>query len=123
MNNEILLNFLSIRDQLHIFHWTTDSGSKHNALGAAYEVFLYQFDKYMEVFLGKHPELKVTIFANMKAEIEYVKFSNDDFREFISNVLVFIQTLPIMSDDSDLAAIRDDMMSNFSKLMYLMTLD
>ena len=59
----------------HFFHWSTDSFSKHMALGAYYDGIVDLVDQFVEAYMGKYG--KITKFPNVyhqpKEPISYIE--------------------------------------------------
>lgn len=59
----------------HFFHWSTDSFSKHSALGEYYEAIPDLVDQFVEAYMGKYE--KITQFPNSyhqpKEPVSYIK--------------------------------------------------
>ena len=55
MNDKVALfasTLLNSATNAHFFHWSTESFSKHDALGDYYDAVVPAVDKYIEVYMG-----------------------------------------------------------------------
>lgn len=114
-----LQNLLTILNQLKIYHWGTDSYSKHKALGDAYDKLNEIVDEFVEIFLGKNGKNVESMSINLVSESEI------DINSAISEISSFlINELPksLKEDDSDLLNLRDEMLAVINKTKYLLTL-
>jgi DNA-binding ferritin-like protein len=47
---DLITKFLTLHNQLKVYHWQTDSYAQHKALGDAYEAFDEYIDRFVEEF-------------------------------------------------------------------------
>jgi len=112
-------NLLTILNQLKIYHWGTNSYSKHKALGGAYDKLNDTIDGFVEIFLGKYGKEISPISINLITESEIdIDSAIDDIVSFLSNDLSKI----LNEDDSDLLNLRDEMLAIVNRTKYLLTL-
>lgn len=116
---KLITSFLTIQNQLRVFHWQTQSYAQHKAFGEAYESLDSLIDEFIEVFSGKVGTPK----AKLKYNILLDNFS-EDYLSFIDSSIEFLKSLSseIDSQDTDLLNIRDEMLAVLNKLKYLLTL-
>jgi len=50
---------LSLRDQVHVWHWQTEIEAKHEALGEFYDELLEMTDDIVEMMMGKYGRISV----------------------------------------------------------------
>jgi len=113
------LNYLSL---MRIYHWQTKKYSRHVASGDYYEKIGDLIDSFVETYMGKYnrfsfPEKKTIHYVNVNDQ----QITNilDSFTEYLEKELSKYYT----EKDTDLASIRDDLLSETKKLKYLFTLD
>ncbi len=112
-------NLLTILNQLKIYHWGTDSYSKHSALGEAYDKLNDKIDEFVEIFLGKYGKEISPISINLITESEInIDSAIEEIVSFLSNDLSKV----LKEDDSDLLNLRDEMLGIVNKTKYLLTL-
>ena len=56
----MIINLLTLLNQLKIYHWKTKSYAQHNAFGDVYETLDELIDTYVEVFIGKYGGIENT---------------------------------------------------------------
>ena len=118
----IVSTFLGVQSQFKVLHWQTQSYSKHNAYGGAYDSFSDLSDKFMEVYMGKYGRVA------LDGENDAIQLSNIgemNVDEFVDTVVEFLCSLTNQLNDkrdSDLLNIRDEMLAEVNKLKYLLTL-
>ena len=121
---EITVRFLEMIVMVKLYHWKTYSYSTHVATDQLYQSLNENMDKFIEVLLGKSGER--TNLLNKKA-ISLIDINSlEKFKEKINsfkNYLISLNnssTIQIMSD-SDLLNIRDEILGDINKLLYLLT--
>lgn len=114
--------FLTILNQLLIFHWQTESYAQHKALGKAYENLQELFDKFIETYYGKY--------GRPTKNTEYTT-SSQSYLETDMNIILnsmFTSTLQNINEmlsekDNDLLNIYDEIEGEFNHIKYLLTLN
>jgi hypothetical protein len=118
----LISTFLGIQSQFKVFHWQTQSYSKHIAFGDIYDTLNGLSDEFMEIYMGKYG--RVTVEGEMDAiilcNIGEVKI--DEFLETITGFLLSLNHKLDSNRDSDLLNLRDEMLAAINKLKYLLTL-
>ena len=117
----IVINLLTLHNQLKIHHWQTKSYAEHQALGGAYDEFSGLIDEFIEVFMGKYGRIESR--DGFKIELEnYKDISPTDFADKYVDYLVNELPKSLEKSDTDLFNIRDEMLAQLNKLKYLLTL-
>lgn len=117
---KLISSFLTIQNQLRIFHWQTSSYAQHKAFGKAYEDLDGLVDDFLEVYMGKYGIVK----ANIKYNVSLDNYS-DNCIEFIDSSIIFLNSIVEelnIQNDTDLINIRDEMLAVLNKLKYLLNL-
>jgi hypothetical protein len=120
----IIQTFLHMLNTVKLYHWKTTSFSTHKATDELYGTLNEKIDDFVEVMLGKREMggrklinvsmLKLTIYSNNEAFTKEV----EKYKEFLLNLN---ETLG-MDLNTDLLAIRDEILAAFNKFLYLLTL-
>ena len=112
--------FLTLQNQMRVFHWQTKSFAEHNAFGDTYSGLDEQIDEFMEIYIGKN-ERPV---AKDKFNISLVNISENKEAVIDAFIDVLTEDLPkaLEEKDTDLLNIRDEMLGLLNKLKYLLTL-
>ena len=102
-----------------MYHWTTDSYSRHKAFGKAYDELEELVDEFVEILLSKIgkdiPSMNIKIFSS----------SDMDITSALNDIVSFLsKELPMILDerDSDLLNIKDEMLAVVNRTKYLLTL-
>lgn len=115
----MISEFLTLQNQLKIYHWQTKSYAQHQAFGDAYDKLTDFIDEFVEVFMGKYGRISVDDMNIKLKDISELKFN-----EFIDSMINYLsnELNKNIKDDTDLLNIRDEMLSTLNKLKYLLTL-
>jgi hypothetical protein len=116
--HEIASKLVEIQNQLKFFHWQTTSYARHKAYGKTYDNFTELMDTFVEVMMGKYgrvPALPMKVYN--RNEKDCMTFIDETIA-----ILLNLSTILSPSTDTDLLNIRDEMVSEFNKLKYLLTL-
>lgn len=122
MNKEqIILTLEEVQVQVKHLHWQTKSFAEHEAYGKIYNSLNESIDLFVEICMGKHGRPDFTGGYQLTGK----DISEMDVDEFIQRVCEFLISLTEVYDskkDSDLLNIRDEILGEFNKLKYLLTL-
>jgi uncharacterized protein (DUF608 family) len=116
----LAMNGLSLRDQIHVFHWQTEVGDKHKALGDYYDDFLEQLDGLMEVVMGKYGRFSVKSVGTPAPLVDLKDVNVEDFVN--SKVSIFEDAKKLFSKDPEILNIIDEIIAEIQKLKYLLTM-
>jgi hypothetical protein len=53
----LITKFLTLHNQLKVYHWQTDSYAQHLAFGGAYNEFTDLIDTFIEEFMGQYSRI------------------------------------------------------------------
>ena len=116
--DQIIMQLVQMEQQMRIFHWQTKSHARHKAFGKVYSNLGDLIDTFAEAWMGKNGRVRVS------GPIELQNLGGD-VEQIIDG---YIETLVGITDvldpqrDTDLLNIRDEILSEFNKLKYLLTL-
>jgi len=113
--NKLVNFFFTLELNLKIYHWNTTSYPRHKASDDLGGKILELVDKFVEIFIGRY---------KVKPDIERVKiesaFTTDNGSEELLNKSIrFLEDMNIYIKDSDLLNIRDEMLGEINKTLYL----
>lgn len=120
-NSEVIKKLVEIQQQLRFLHWQTKSYAKHQAYGGVYSALDGLIDSYVETCMGKHGRPSYS----GGYTIEGQDIDEISVQEFVDSSVEFFVSLSDALDpkvDTDLLNIRDEMIGEFNKLKYLLTL-
>lgn len=116
--HEMASSLVAIQTQLRFFHWQTKSYARHQAYGGTYEAMDGLIDTFVEVLMGKYGRVPAIPF-------KIYNRNEKDITAFIEETITYLLSLNNELNpqtDTDLLNIRDEMLSEFNKLKYLITL-
>jgi len=117
---KLIVPFITLQEQLRVFHWQSNTYGQHKAFGKAYDHLGDLIDSFVEVYSGKYGKPK----AKLKYNFSLSNFE-EGYVEFIDSGLSFLDSLEEdldLAKDSDLLNIRDEMKAVLNRLKYLLTL-
>lgn len=124
MNLSSKINFLlGLHVQLKINHWQTKGFARHIAFGETYDKLTILIDTFVEVSMGKYGRFTLDDENN---EIKLINLSEMNPKDMVSvcvDALIEFSNDLDREKDTDLLNIRDEIMSELNKLMYLLTLE
>lgn len=116
--NDIASKLMEINVQLKFFHWQTKSYARHQAYGGTYSSMDGLIDNFVEILMGKYGTVPAK-------SIKIYNRNEKDIHSFIDETISFLSSFNTVLNpqaDSDLLNIRDEMMAEFNRLKYLITL-
>jgi DNA-binding ferritin-like protein len=114
--------FMTMREQIKLYHWQTKSYSRHKATDNLLDELDKHIDSYVEVYMGKYGRPKLSSRTNT---IKLANLSESSIQNFIKKCIQYlIKELPkdLQQQDTDLFNIRDEMLGQLHQLQYLFTL-
>lgn len=119
-HSDVAMYGLWLRNQIHLFHWQTEVGDAHKALGDFYDEFLGQLDGLIEVCMGKHGRVSAT--PAVTQPLQNLKDVNvEEFVNLaVSNFVAF--RADVYGDSPEIQNIIDEIVANMHKLKYLLTM-
>jgi DNA-binding ferritin-like protein len=123
-NKQITVIFLEILMMVKLFHWKTHSYAIHKATDELYDTLNDHIDNFIEVLLGK-TGTRIDLLSNKTISLtdlsspEQLKAKVDKFKTY----LISLTNNKALSNlnDSDLLNIRDEILGDLNKFLYLMT--
>lgn len=125
MPNAIVPTFLHMLNTVKLYHWKTTSFSTHKATDELYGELNEQLDKFVEVMLGKREMGGRAKLLNVSLIKLSVYSNNEAFKKQIEQYKQFLLKLNDtlgLTVNTDLLAIRDEILASFNKFLYLLTL-
>ena len=117
--SETVLEILKVRDAVQLYHWQTKSFARHKASDELVDSLTSNMDRFVEAFLGAYPKQKINL---SNKSIKFSNYTDDLISIVLINFLSFLETLSL-NKHTDLYNIRDDMLSDVHKTLYLFTLN
>ena len=118
--HDIVKPMMEFRGQIKLYHWKTSSFARHKGTDKFLEKFDNKLDEFVEVLSGNRGEkvhdsftIKFKTLTDKTAE-KYVM----DFREWVSDKLPSL----LGEEETDLMNLKDEILANLNRLLYLFTL-
>lgn len=114
--------FLTMRNQIKLYHWQTKLYSRHKATDDVVNALDTSIDKYVEVYMGKYGRMKVN---SATGAIHVKNLSETSIIPFIKKCIGYLNSelvKKLNTNDTDLFNIRDEMLAELNQLLYLFTL-
>ena len=114
--------FFTLRSQIKLYHWQTYKFARHKATDDLITALDDLMDNYVEVYMGKYGRPKMTSTTNSTS---VKNMSESTAVSFVRGSINYLETTLVKRlkpTDTDLVNIRDEMLSNLNKLLYLFTL-
>lgn len=116
---DIVTHFLTIRNQIKLYHWQTREFARHTATDALTLALDTNIDAFVESYMGRYGRPSVS------RSIKLHNFSESAARTFVVRETKYLEReLPrkIGRGDADLLSIRDTILADLTKVLYLFTL-
>jgi hypothetical protein len=122
MSAEIVCLMMTLRDQVKVYHWQTKSHSRHTATDELVGKLDENIDKFTEVYMGKYGRPK---FGGRTSSIKIRNFHDKEAPALLKSAIDWLtHKLPkhLKQTDTDLLNIRDEILGDLNKSLYLFTL-
>jgi hypothetical protein len=118
-----IFNFLN---QIKLYHWQTRIYSRHKASDELFSELIEKIDEFVETYMGKYKRMYINDVPNMELSLELENMNDDDMatylrEEVLEYFMVDLYDL-IGDDDTDLENIKDEIVGQIKRTLYLFTL-
>ena len=117
---ELITFFFKLSNSLKLYHWKTGSYSRHIASGTLFDGVILTTDNFMEIYFGKYGKGGITS-VDCSADL----LSDSSIISFLKEAVMFLKDLVkngyLKESDTDLLNIRDDLVGQINKTLYLFT--
>jgi hypothetical protein len=114
--------FFSLREQIKLYHWQTYQFARHKATDDVLDALDKSIDTYVEIYMGKYGRPKMTASTNT---VRVQNMADKTAAKFITTCIAYLQgpmVKRLKPTDTDLINVRDEMLAELNKLLYLYTL-
>lgn len=122
MSGEDVHFFFTMRDQIKLYHWQTHSFARHKATDDVIKSLDENIDEYVETYMGKYGRMKV---GPRTSKVHIKNMTEAGAVTFVRNCIEYLKdtlTRKLKPSDTDLFNLRDEMLGDLNKLLYLFTL-
>ena len=123
-DKEVTVRFLEMLLMLKLFHWKTHSFATHKATDELYSSLNDHMDKFVEVLLGKSGSRinlmsqKKILLLDLESQAK-LKLHINSFIDYL--VGLTSNTFMMSKTNTDLLNIRDEILQDMNKFLYLLT--
>ena len=128
--SNVILTFFTILNQLKLYHWQTLSYPRHKASGDLYDNLDELFDKFIEVLHGRLLIVEKSNYRIMleenKTTIILKNMNDSNGYELLLNIKKYLESSEfknIINNSSELINIKDEMLGEVNKTIYLFSLN
>ena len=117
---DLIKNFLTMQNNVRMYHWTTPIYNQHIISGELYEKLDGLFDKFIETYLGKFDK------NNLQFDTLSIEMNSENILKQLKRFKQFLMTdlnLLIKSKDIYLKNIRDDILGEINRVLFLLRLE
>lgn len=114
--------FFSMREQIKLYHWQTHSFARHKATDDVIKALDETIDTYVETYMGKYGRPKMTSSTNT---VRVQNMTEKSAVRFINACITYLQgplVKRLKPTDTDLVNLRDEMLGELNRILYLFTL-
>jgi len=114
--------FFTLREQIKLYHWQTHVFARHIATDEVITALDKTIDEYVETYMGKYGRPRMTARTNT---VRVQNITEKTAVRFIKAAIAHLQgplVKKLKPTDTDLVNLRDEMMGELNKILYLFTL-
>jgi hypothetical protein len=114
--------FFTMREQIKMYHWQTHVFARHKATDDVISALDGTIDTYVETYMGKYGRPKVTATTR---NVSIQNMTEKTATRFIETCIKYLEgplVKRLKPTDTDLVNLRDEMLGELNKLLYLFTL-
>ena len=122
MSSDDVNFFFEMREQIKLYHWQTHSFAQHKATDDLLDALDKTIDDYVEVYMGQYGRPKM---ASRNNTIHIQNMNEKSMIKFLKECMYYLQgplVKKLKPTDTQLLNLRDEMLSELNKVMYLFTL-
>ena len=121
---KITLTFLDMINQLKLYHWRTTSFARHKASCELLSEITSITDSIIETMQGsKNQRLEIPDDFNIITLNNHTDDSMEELIEYFKQWLIETFPLYLQENDTDILNLRDELLQNLNKTLYLFTLN
>lgn len=117
--NEMIQFFFTLQLLNKLYHWNTTSFARHKATDSFSSDLSDLVDKFVEIFIGRY---------KMKPHVTKVNLNSDYLTDtgivnLFEQARKYLESMNGRITNSDILNIRDELLSEVNKMLYLFTLN
>ena len=116
-----LISFsFKLTNSLKLYHWQTTSYARHITSGQLFDLLIVLLDKLVETYQGKYERINISTI-----DLNITKLSDSDIISMLKESIIYLNNIEdytkIKKSDSDILNIRDEIIGEITKTLYLFT--
>ena len=115
--SDLIRGMMTLRDQVKLYHWQTMKFPRHKATDSFVDKLDSNIDRFVEVYIGKYGRPKFS------GSIQLKNYSDKTAEFLIQSAVEWLTRLKLNPGDTDLYAIRDEILADLNQTRYLFTLN
>lgn len=122
MSAEDVNFFFTLREQIKLYHWQTHVFARHKATDDVIAALDTTIDEYVETYMGKYGRPRMTARTNT---VRVQNITEKTVTRFIKAAIAHLEgplVKKLKPTDTDLVNLRDEMLGELNKILYLFTL-
>ena len=116
--NEVMRFLFTVQIINKMYHLNTTSFARHKASDAFDDSLQSHIDRFAETYIGRYKVKPVV--TSIKLDQDYL--SDEGMERLFAQVRKYLENINRMFVDPDLLAIRDDLLADVNKTLYLFQL-
>ena len=120
-STEVTKFMLELLMTVKLYHWNTKSYSTHKATDDLYSSLNDNIDKFIEVYMGTM-EKHVNLGENAKLLV-HTHTTPERFKKYILRAKTYLEHIKLPQQSTDLYNIRDEILGDINKFIYLLSLN
>jgi hypothetical protein len=117
--NEMIQFFFTLQLLNKLYHWNTTSFARHKATDGFSSELSDLVDKFVEVLIGRY-KIKPQVYkVNLNSEY----LSDTGIVNLFEQTRKYLESMSVKISNTDLLNIRDEMLAEVNKMLYLFTLN
>jgi hypothetical protein len=112
--------FFTFQQTIKLYHWQTSSYARHKSADELYLKFIDLADTFIETYQGKYGKIEQ---GNLKLDVK--SFGDNSITDFLDMSKEYLKNIEkeskVKSTDTDLLNIRDELLGEINKTLYLFT--
>jgi len=112
---DVVTMFLTIQNNIKIYHWTTKTYARHKAADELYGKLDQLFDRFIETYIGRYEKTRLTI-----STLTVKQHLDKDMLSYLEDTRKNIEAIP--TSNGDLSNLKDEILSALSQGIYLFRL-
>ena len=119
LKQEVVVQFFEMLLTIKLFHWRTHSFATHKATDELYEQLNGHMDKIVEVMIGKHDK-RIDLPKPKTIQLHDLNHSSI-LKRYINDFIKYLLKLDKYHLGPDLYNIRDDIITDLTQFLYLLS--